>query len=70
MLLRQVIGLREYVKLLYDYQGEELRKQNRWNCEDPLPPCFYEGEVALPSLDSERVRERATLTRAAVYPIG
>eukprot|EP01017_Pseudomicrothorax_dubius_P050275 TRINITY_DN9485_c0_g1_i2.p1 TRINITY_DN9485_c0_g1~~TRINITY_DN9485_c0_g1_i2.p1 ORF type:complete len:411 (+),score=76.76 TRINITY_DN9485_c0_g1_i2:168-1400(+) len=49
--IRQVIGWREYVRLLYVYEGEKQRKMNTLSHTRKLSPAWYTGRTGLPPVD-------------------
>lgn len=59
--IRQLIGWREFVRVLYRLEGVRMRRSNYWRHERPMPKSFYEGTTGLLPLDTviRRVRERA-----------
>ena len=57
--VRQIIGWREFMALMYRHHGVTLRNGNFWGLEDrPIPEAFYTGETGLPPIDAviQRVR--------------
>lgn len=59
--LRQIIGWREFMRGIYELEGENLRQSNDWNNHRELPDGFYSGETGLPPVDAavERVQQYA-----------
>ncbi len=50
--IRQIIGWREFILLMYKRNSLELRNGNFWDFQDkPIPSCFYTGETGLRPLD-------------------
>ncbi|MFB6245784.1 MAG: cryptochrome/photolyase family protein [Candidatus Nanohaloarchaea archaeon] len=49
--LRQIIGWREYIRALYELEGEEMRSRNFFGCENTLPEAFYTADTGLPPVD-------------------
>ncbi len=50
--IRQLIGWREFMAVMYRRHGIEMRNGNFWGCEDkPLPKAFYTGSTGLPPVD-------------------
>lgn len=49
--LRQVIGWREFVRLVYLTRGRRQRCRNFWDLRKPLPPAFYEATTGIPPVD-------------------
>ncbi len=50
--LRQVVGWREFIRLLYEREGVRMRTANFWNHTRPLPRAFYDGTTGLPPVDT------------------
>lgn len=59
--LRQIIGWREYIRAIYQLEGEEMKERNYWNNDREVPEKFYEGETGVEPLDLtlNRVEENA-----------
>jgi len=50
--IRQIIGWREFICLVYEKYGTKMRNSNFWNFEDkPMPKSFYEGQTGIEPLD-------------------
>ncbi len=49
--VRQVIGWREFMHMVYEHRGVEIRNRNFWNHERAMPRCFYDGTTGLPPVD-------------------
>ena len=50
--VRQIIGWREFILLMYKRNSLELRNGNFWDFEDkPIPLCFYTGQTGIRPLD-------------------
>jgi len=49
--LRQVIGWREFVRLVYLTHGREQRTRNYWGHTRPIPPGFYNGTTGIAPVD-------------------
>ncbi len=49
--LRQVIGWREFVRLIYLHVGGQQRTTNAWNLTRPLPEAFYTGSTGILPVD-------------------
>ncbi|WP_269610944.1 cryptochrome/photolyase family protein [Prochlorococcus marinus] len=50
--IRQIIGWREFILLIYMRNNLELRNGNFWEFEDqPIPSSFYKGNTGLTPLD-------------------
>ncbi len=59
--IRQIIGWREYIRALYELEGETMRDANFFDCQYPLPEEFYTAETGLPPVDTsiENADQRA-----------
>jgi len=49
--LRQVIGWREFIRLVYIHAGSRQRTTNAWNLKQPLPASFYTGTTGIVPFD-------------------
>ncbi len=50
--IRQIIGWREFILIIYKRNNFELRNGNFWGFEDkPIPSSFYTGETGIKPLD-------------------
>ena len=50
--IRQIIGWREFICLVYEKYGTKMRNCNFWNFEDkPIPKAFYEGNTGIEPVD-------------------
>ena len=49
--VRQVIGWREFIRLVYLHAGSKQRTQNAWNLTRPLPRSFYSGTTGIVPFD-------------------
>jgi len=49
--IRQVIGWREYVRLVYLTRGRRQRTRNFWGFSNPMPPAFYDGTTGIEPVD-------------------
>tara|TARA_Y100001968_G_scaffold308727_1_gene327859 strand:+ start:12300 stop:13790 length:1491 start_codon:yes stop_codon:yes gene_type:complete len=51
--IRQIIGWREFICLVYKKYGNEMRKKNFWNfANNPIPKSFYNGETGILPVDN------------------
>lgn len=59
--IRQIIGWREFIRLMYRREGVRMRRANFWGHERLMPRAFYSGETGLPPFDLvvRRVHRRA-----------
>ncbi len=49
--IRQIIGWREYMALMYEKHGRYLRTQNFWGFTDDMPASIYQWKTGIPILD-------------------
>jgi len=50
--IRQIIGWREFICLVYKKYGTKMRNSNFWNFEDkPIPKSFYQGNTGIEPVD-------------------
>ncbi|MCS6864904.1 MAG: cryptochrome/photolyase family protein [Gemmataceae bacterium] len=49
--LRQLIGWREFIRVVYRTQGRKQRSRNFWNHTQPMPRAFYDGTTGIPPVD-------------------
>lgn len=49
--VRQVIGWREYMRLMYESQGREMRVSNFWGFSRRMPRQFYDGTTGIEPVD-------------------
>lgn len=49
--LRQVIGWREFIRLVYIHAGSQQRTTNAWNLKHSLPASFYTGTTGIVPFD-------------------
>ena len=49
--VRQVIGWREFIRLIYIHAGSRQRTTNAWNLSRPLPTSFYTGSTGIVPFD-------------------
>ncbi len=49
--IRQVIGWREFVRMIYLHQGRRQRTHNFWGFKRSLPKSFYDGTTGIDPLD-------------------
>ncbi len=49
--LRQVIGWREFIRLIYIHAGTRQRTTNAWNLSRSLPTSFYTGSTGIVPFD-------------------
>lgn len=49
--IRQVIGWREFIRLVYLTRGRRQRSRNFWRCSQPLPAAFYHATTGIEPVD-------------------
>jgi deoxyribodipyrimidine photolyase-related protein len=49
--IRQMVGWREFVQLLYRKIGTQQRKTNYWGFTNEMPAAFYDGSTGLAPID-------------------
>lgn len=49
--VRQVIGWREFVRVVYRTRGRQQRTRNYWNLTRPMPAAFYTGTTGINPVD-------------------
>lgn len=58
--LRQIIGWREYVRLMYQLKGVQLRNANYFGHTRTLTDAWYQGSTGIPLLDSVILKAHST----------
>jgi deoxyribodipyrimidine photolyase-related protein len=49
--IRQIIGWREYIRIVYEQKGVQQRTRNFWNHTRPMPSSFYNGTTGIEPVD-------------------
>jgi len=49
--IRQILGWREFIRILYRREGNKQRTANFWDHERPMPDSFYTGNTGIPPID-------------------
>ncbi len=49
--IRQIIGWREFMKITYDYLGEEMRAKNFFDHHHKIPKSFWEAKTGIAPID-------------------
>jgi deoxyribodipyrimidine photolyase-related protein len=49
--IRQIIGWREFMRIVYHDVGRKQRTSNFWNFQRKIPPCFYDGTTGILPVD-------------------
>lgn len=57
--IRQVMGWREYIRMVYIWKGREERTRNFWGFERPIPESLWKGTTGIDPVDDtiRKVRE-------------
>ena len=50
--VRQVMGWREFVRIVYEREGVKQRTRNYWNFKRKIPPEFWTGETGIAPVDT------------------
>lgn len=58
--LRQIIGWREYMRMVYEAKGATMRTSNEWNHQQDLSPAFYDGSIGIEPIDRTIAKVLAT----------
>lgn len=49
--IRQIIGWREYIRMLYEHEGVTMRNNNHWNHKRALPTSYWTGNTNIEPID-------------------
>lgn len=49
--IRQIIGWREYVRIMYELEGVQQRTNNFWKFKRKIPKSFWEGRTGIDPID-------------------
>ena len=49
--IRQIIGWREFIKIVYEREGTKQRTKNYWNFNRKIPKCFWDGTTGIAPID-------------------
>lgn len=49
--VRQILGWREFMRLMYHAEGVEMRTRNFFDHERPMPESFWTGQTGIPPVD-------------------
>jgi len=58
--IRQIIGWREYMRMMYERKGTEMRNSNYWNHSNALPGAFYTATTGIVPVDATISKVLAT----------
>jgi deoxyribodipyrimidine photolyase-related protein len=50
--IRQIMGWREFIRIVYEREGTVQRTRNYWGFTRKIPPSFWTGETGIPPIDS------------------
>jgi deoxyribodipyrimidine photolyase-related protein len=49
--IRQIMGWREFIKIVYEREGSKQRTTNYWNFTRKIPSSFWTGTTGIPPID-------------------
>ncbi len=49
--IRQIIGWREFIRIVYEREGSKQRTTNYWKFKRKIPACFWTGETGIDPID-------------------
>ncbi len=49
--VRQVLGWREFIRIVYEREGSKQRTTNYWGFTRKIPPSFWTGTTGIPPID-------------------
>jgi len=49
--VRQIMGWREFIKIVYEREGGKQRTSNYWHFTRKIPPSFWTGSTGIPPID-------------------
>ena len=49
--IRQIMGWREFIKIVYEREGTQQRTKNYWNFKRKIPKSFWEGTTGIAPID-------------------
>lgn len=58
--IRQIIGWREFMKLLYDLRGEVLKKENHFKHKGPIPKSLWDATSNIKPIDDTILKIKQT----------
>ena len=50
--VRQIVGWREFIRLVYEREGSKQRTTNYWKFKRKIPKTFWTGDTGIPPIDS------------------
>ena len=49
--IRQIVGWREFIRIIYELEGSGQRTKNYWGFTRKIPPAFWSGETGIGPVD-------------------
>lgn len=49
--IRQIVGWREFIRMVYELKGSEERTRNYWGFTRKIPASFWQGNTGIPPID-------------------
>lgn len=49
--IRQIMGWREFIRIVYEREGTKQRNSNFWNFKRKIPACFWTGDTGIAPVD-------------------
>ncbi len=49
--IRQIIGWREFIRIIYEWEGSKQRTTNYWKFNRKIPKCFWTGTTGIAPID-------------------
>jgi deoxyribodipyrimidine photolyase-related protein len=49
--VRQIVGWREFIRMVYELKGSEERTRNYWGFTRKIPASFWKGNTGIPPID-------------------
>jgi deoxyribodipyrimidine photolyase-related protein len=50
--IRQIVGWREFIRIVYEREGSKQRTKNYWGLERKIPTIFWTGETGITPVDN------------------
>ncbi|MGG9961404.1 cryptochrome/photolyase family protein [Ferruginibacter sp. SUN106] len=50
--IRQILGWREFIRIVYEREGSKQRTKNYWGFSRKIPPCFWTGTTGIIPIDN------------------
>lgn len=50
--IRQILGWREFIRIVYEREGTKQRTKNYWGFTRKIPPCFWNGTTGITPIDN------------------